>query len=110
MLPDFIAGAINKILNKVIKTAPPAKPKLPSPYKNQHEASVGLMETHAEEFNAIAQTHRIQGHGVVFNDKTGDPEYHITLVKGDKSDVSDIPKKFKDGLPIVVEYRGIARG
>ncbi len=110
MVLGFIARTINKILNAIITEIPDAEPKVPYPYVSQHAASVGLMETHAAEFNTIAQGHLIQGHGIKFNDKTGDPEYHIFLNKGDKSNIRDIPKNFRDGLPIVVEYRGIAKG
>lgn len=107
---NFLKNILNNAMSKIVRHTPPAAPKIPPPYTTEYEASVGLREAHAKEFNSIAAKHCVQGYGIIFNRETGAPEFHIMLVKGDKADTSDIPKKFKSGLPVVIEYREIARG
>ena len=112
---DFLTNAINKVLTAILgeKPLPPAVvPKIPAPYTSEYDACKGLMQKYAVEFNAVAEKHPgvVHGMGVGFDRLTGDPYAFIHILKGYKGDLSDVPEKFGNELPVKVEFRSIARG
>jgi hypothetical protein len=108
-LPNFIKRALNKVTNFFVK--PPAPLKIPAPYTNCYDASKGFMSKYADAFNAIAKRHPagMQGCGIWWDKKTGEPYAGIILREGYKGDLSDIPVEFGNDLPVRVEFRPVAK-